>query len=191
MNPFSVCSGGGERGVRQARPDGVVGMEHQRRPLHRRRHGRDQHRHRPKLQPGNQVRMLRPEQHRLPRHKAVSTPHISTSQVLPLGTAGVRRIACRRFRCAPRGASTSFPLYLTSATASYRIKRCSICQLLVFISDELTVTSLDFARCRKIYALNAVGVIPEELQNLTRLTNLYELLTFLCIELICEVKHGT
>jgi hypothetical protein len=29
-----------------------------------------------------------------------------------------------------------------------------------------------FSQCRKIYALNAVGPIPEELQNLTRLTNL-------------------
>lgn len=48
-------------------------MEHQRRPLHRRRHGRHEHRQRPHLQPGHQVRVLRPEQqHRLPRHQAVS-----------------------------------------------------------------------------------------------------------------------
>uniref|UniRef100_A0A804MAE6 Uncharacterized protein n=1 Tax=Zea mays TaxID=4577 RepID=A0A804MAE6_MAIZE len=69
-------------------------MEHQRRPLHRHRHGRHRHRRQRQLQPGHQVRVLRPEQHhRLPRHQA-------------------------------------------------------------------------------IYALNAVGPIPQELQNLTRLINL-------------------
>jgi hypothetical protein len=38
--------------------------------------------------------------------------------------------------------------------------------------------------CSKIYALDAVGPIPEELWNLTALTNLYGLQTFslkLCI----------
>uniref|UniRef100_A0A0A9E8H0 Uncharacterized protein n=1 Tax=Arundo donax TaxID=35708 RepID=A0A0A9E8H0_ARUDO len=45
-------------------------MEHQRRPLHRHGHGRHRDRRQPKLQPGHQVRLLRPEQHRLPRHQA-------------------------------------------------------------------------------------------------------------------------
>jgi hypothetical protein len=35
--------------------------------------------------------------------------------------------------------------------------------------------------CRRIYALDAVGPIPEELWNLTALTNLYELETEICI----------
>ena len=121
---WMVCSGGGERGVRQARPDSVVGMEHQRRSLHRRRHGRHKNRQQPQLQPGHQVRVLRPEQHRLPRHKAVSRQ--LRAHVLPLRTAGVRQMSCRRFRCLyrafgyamrpPRCASTLLPLYLKSAS---------------------------------------------------------------------------
>lgn len=69
---MSRCSGRAECTVRQAPAEGVGGMEHQQRPLHRRRHWQDRHGQQPKLEPGYQMRLLRPEQHRLPHHEAVS-----------------------------------------------------------------------------------------------------------------------
>ena len=72
------CSGGAERGVRQARAEGAAVMEHHRRPLHRPRHGRLLHGRR-QLQPGHHLRLHRPERHRLPHHQAVSGVHARCS----------------------------------------------------------------------------------------------------------------
>ena len=66
-----ICSGGAERGVREARAAGAVVMEPQRRPLHRPGDGRLRHRWH-QLQPGHHLRLHLPEQHHLPHHQAVS-----------------------------------------------------------------------------------------------------------------------
>lgn len=65
-----VCSGGAERGVLQARAAGVAAMGH-RRPVRRRGHERHVHLRR-QHEPRHQVRLLRPQQHHLPHHRAVS-----------------------------------------------------------------------------------------------------------------------
>ena len=74
-----VCSEGAERGVWQTRAETVAGMV-QRRPVRRRGHERHQHRHLPGREPGHQVRLLRPRQHRLPHRPAVSST--SSLQIL-------------------------------------------------------------------------------------------------------------
>jgi hypothetical protein len=144
VNPFLVCSGGGERGVRQARPEGVAGMEHQRRPLHRRRHGRHRHRRQQQLQPRHQVRMLRAEHHRLPRHEAVSL--LLTSHVLLLRPSVVRRMACMGLAVCPgpMACDTSLlapfcggeHLSLKIPRACWRIQRCFMCLMMVFVSEN-------------------------------------------------------
>ncbi len=63
---FCICSGGAERGVREARAASGGVMEPQRRPVHRRGDGR--HRLLRPEHHRDQVRLLRPEQHRVPYH---------------------------------------------------------------------------------------------------------------------------
>ena len=69
---LALDSGGGERDPEQAGAEREAIVEHQREPLQRRGDGRHIHRRQPGVQPGHQVRLLRPQQHALPCHQAVS-----------------------------------------------------------------------------------------------------------------------
>jgi hypothetical protein len=66
-------SGGGERDPEQVGAERAGVVEYQRQPLQRRRDGRHAAGRQPGVQPGHQVRMLRPEQHALSRHQTVSS----------------------------------------------------------------------------------------------------------------------
>ncbi|XP_047063674.1 probable LRR receptor-like serine/threonine-protein kinase At1g56140 [Lolium rigidum] len=164
-------SGGAGRGLRQARPEGGDVMEHQRRPLHGRRHGQHRHRQHPQLQPGHQMRSLHRRQHlRMPHHQAENIR-------LGRGRSHTRR-AAEPHRLTALTNLNLAQNYLTGPLPSFMGELTNMEYMSLGINALSGPVPKELGNLTNLIVLsfgsnNFSGSLPSELGNLAKLEQLY------------------
>ncbi|XP_071682841.1 probable LRR receptor-like serine/threonine-protein kinase At1g56140 [Lolium perenne] len=164
-------SGGTGRGLRQARPEGGDVMEHQRRPLHGRRHGQHRHRQHPQLQPGHQMRSLHRRQHlRMPHHQAENIR-------LGRGRSHTRR-AAEPHRLTALTNLNLAQNYLTGPLPSFMGELTNMEYMSLGINALSGPVPKELGNLTNLIVLsfgsnNFSGSLPSELGNLAKLEQLY------------------